>query len=118
MVSRSAKKLITDAAGITKRDDKPIYTADFDGLIDLVEHEGEVCFLTTDLEIKPEAVIDDKVFLPPPKESLQYLIPSAGDVLSEIAKHAESDCQEDLAIYNDLFDYHINISELPDRDYY
>lgn len=101
-----------------RSDERPTYTADFENLVDLVLRDGKVCFLTANLDVKQDVLIDGKKLTPPPKENLPYLIPSADKVLQEIQKHSNENCRECPILYGDLLAYHKGISELPDPDYY
>jgi len=98
------------------------YTAVFDGLVDLVEYEGQPAFLVKDddgLAIKKELVLEGKPFRPPPKEQIPWLLPRGDEVLdlaglSVILLPEE----QDGALYDDLIRYHKSVSELPDDAYY
>jgi hypothetical protein len=106
------------------------YTADFDGLCDLVMEAGKVKFLTMGKEILEKKVIDDKVFNPPNASDLDYLVPTVESVLSEAAKHTDLTdytdhqqpspigCDECLHLFDSLRAYHICISDLPNSLYF
>jgi hypothetical protein len=92
-----------------------VFTAQFEGLVDLVEHEGKVAFLVKEGEqllILPEAERDGTRYLPPPKEQRRWLLPRGEEVL----RYARTDT--DAALYDDLLAYHRSISELPGEGYY
>jgi len=106
-------------AAISDSDIEPVYTALFDGLVDLVEHNGEPAFLVKEdgkLLILRELQRDDTLYVPPPKEQIPWLLPRAEEVLRlyepQLAK------EEDEALYYDLVAYHVDISELPGKTYY
>jgi DNA primase catalytic core len=104
-------------------DAKPVYTALFDGLVDLVEHNGSTAFLIKDgdeLSMLTQKERDDGViYIPPPKEQIPWLLPRGEEVLQyyelqEVLPQKEGDG----AIYDDLLSYHKAISELPGEEYY
>ena len=105
--------------------EKPIYTASFDDLVDLVENDGEVKFLTFDGELYGSRIIDEKTYLPP--EKVDWALPKADIVLEEYKKHTDvsddSDgvqgcryCQKEL--YPIILDYFKLFSEPPTEHHY
>ena len=105
-----------------KEERKKVYTALFDGLIDLVEYEDRPAFLikeNDELKILFEVARDDVLYLPPPKEDIPWLLPR-GEAVIEQYKLLELLPKEDRdrILYDDLFSYHRNISELPKGEYY
>ncbi|MEJ5377081.1 MAG: CHC2 zinc finger domain-containing protein [bacterium] len=101
---------------------EPLYTALFDGLIDLVEHNGNPAFLIKDgdkLSILPKVEREGVLYIPPPKEQIPWLLPRGEEVLKlydlqEVLPQRE----RDGALYDDLLTYHKAISELPGEEYY
>jgi DNA primase len=91
------------------------YAAQFDGLVDLVEHEGEPAFLIM-MDKEPQVITaaerEGKMLVPPPKETIPWLLPRAEEVL----RHYEAD--SDAKLYDALVAYHRDISELPDEAWY
>ncbi len=95
----------------------------FDGLIDLVEHNGEVAFLVKDGD---KFVVDtsytnheSRIFVPPPHTSIPFLLPR----IQEVEKYYQQDIKRsnskaDAKLFDDLVAYHKNISELPSDEYY
>jgi len=90
--------------------------ASFEGLVDLVYHDGKVAFLVKEgdkLVIMPEVKRAGAVHLPPPKEQIPWLLPRGPEVLKLYeAQGSEAD------LYNDLLAYHRGISELPGEGFY
>ncbi len=92
-----------------------VYSAQFDGLVDVVEYEGEPAFLVltgNGLQIMTRAERDGQILLPPPKGQIQWLLPPADEALRHYA--ADSDGQ----LWNDLVAYHRGVSELPSDAHY
>ena len=92
-------------------------TASLPGLVDVCEDEsGEPVFLMLNgggkLEVLSSIPNGCGVYVPPPKKSLQWLLPRA----SEVQKHFRGD--SDQALFDDLIEYHQAISEMPSRDHY
>ena len=103
--------------------DKPVYTAYFKNLVDLVESEGKQAFLikedgTSKVLFKIE--LDGKVYFPPPKDQIPWLLPRADKVVEYYSaiKELGSSIDADRILFEDLVSYHKSISELPSEDYY
>lgn len=99
-----------------------VYTALFEGLVDLVEHNGSPGFLVKDggkLSILPQVERDGVLYIPPPKEQIPWLLPRGEEVLKlyELQEFL-SQRDRDGALYDDLLSYHKAISELPGEEYY
>jgi len=99
-----------------------VYTADFEGLVDLVEYENKPAFLVkkeNKLEIIPQFEKEGKLYLPPPKEQIPWLLPRGEEVVKfyELGKVLPSE-EGDAALYDDLLNYHKGISELPNEGHY
>ncbi len=96
--------------------EKTQYKAVFENLVDIVEHESKMVYLVkegSNLSIKTSVVINEVKYYPPPRENLPFSrIPRADEVI----KYYESD--EDSILYEDLINYHKNISELPSTVHY
>jgi hypothetical protein len=92
------------------------YTAVFPGLVDIVEHEGRVAFLVMSedkLEVKKIVTVDDVKYYPPPREQIPFKsLPRAVEVFRYYGTDSDS------KLYDDLFEYHKGISELPGDEYY
>jgi DNA primase catalytic core len=106
----------------SKSGPKEIHTAVFEGLVDIVEEDGQPAFLIRDdtgLSVKQEVELDGLVCTPPPKEQIPWLLPRAEEVLKLCELQAMLPQQDsDGAIYDDLLTYHKEISELPGDEYY
>jgi hypothetical protein len=114
------------------KEDRIYYKADLDGVCDLVMDGKDVKYLMEDGEIIDEIRSEDKVFSPPFKEDLDYLLPKVGDVIEEASKHHLDTVTTDTAdvlqpsplgcayckqLYKELYLYHNKISELPSELY-
>jgi DNA primase catalytic core len=101
---------------------KPVYTALFEGLIDIVEKDGKPAFLIkedTNLSVESSVKKDGMLYFPPPKEQIPWLIPRGEEILKlyEIqSKKSDEECDKEL--YDELLAYHKSISELPEDGYY
>ncbi|MFC1715625.1 DNA primase [Candidatus Poribacteria bacterium] len=99
-----------------------IYTALFDCLVDLVEHEGNPAFLIKEegkVSVLPSMEIEGILHVPPPKDQIPWLLPRGEEVLKlyelqEVLTQREID----EALYDDLLSYHRSISQLPGEEYY
>ena len=94
--------------------------ANLEGLVDLVVQDGKPAFLIKEgnnLSVKFEVEIDGKIFVPPAKEKIPFMLPNAENVINfyEISKQVPD---YDLNLFKDLFDYLKNVSELPSEAYY
>ncbi len=90
------------------------YTALFDGLVDLVEDEGQVAFLVKDSEglcVRKSVEREGVPLRPPPKEQIPWLLPRA----SEVLQYYQEDT--DARLYDDLVSYHRSVSELPNEEW-
>ncbi len=101
---------------------EPVYTALFDGLVDLVEHNASPAFLVKEgdsLSILPQIEREGVLYIPPPKEQIPWLLPRAEEVLKLYElQEALPQRERDGALYDDLLAYHKQISELPSEEYY
>jgi len=100
----------------TENGQQEVYTALFDSLIDLVEHEGSPAFLVKQdgiLGITAQVELEGVTHLPPPKEQIPWLL-ARGEEVIKAYKRAESPG----ALYDDLLDYFRGVSELPGETYY
>jgi len=96
-------------------DDEPNYIAVFNGLVDIVDRDGELAFLVIEdgrISITDHVVINDVRYVPPPSDQLPWLVPRA----SEVTRHFESD--NPVKLFDDLVNYHRSISQLPDDKWY
>jgi putative DNA primase/helicase len=93
-----------------------IHTACFEGLVDLVEEDGESAFLIKEndgLVIVPKIERDGATLIPPPKKVIPWMLPN-GEAIIDIYQSKETD----EALYDDLLNFHKGISELPAEGYY
>lgn len=101
---------------------EPVYTARFEGLVDLVEHHGSPAFLVKDgstLAILSQVQRDGVRYIPPPREHIPWLLPRGEEVLQLYnLQEGLSQKERDEALYDALWSYHQSISELPGEEYY
>lgn len=103
----------------SKKEEKINYTANFNGLVDIVNDDGQARFLTVEGELLDKIEIDNKIYYPPSK--LGWFLPRASEVLNEVKKHDTLDtsasqqgctyCQS--YIYPYTFDYFKQFSDPP-----
>ena len=103
-------------------DTPPVYAALFDGLVDLVQHDGRTAFLVRDggsVSVLANVERDGVVLLPPPIEQIPWLLPRAEEVLKhhELSQASPSSVSH-AGLYDDLLVYHKSISELPEEEHY
>jgi len=99
-----------------------VYTADFPGLVDIVEDKNLPAFLVKegdDLNVFSQIKKDNWIYLPPSREQIPWLLPSAQNILDFWQlDNALGNKKADSLLYDDLLTYHKNISELPHEAYY
>jgi DNA primase catalytic core len=99
-----------------------VYTAYFDGLIDLVENDGRPAFLIKEenkLYVVPSVKKDGFIYIPPPMEQIPWLLPRGEEVVKIYEDQSKLSPEEnDKALYDELLAYHKSISELPEDSYY
>ncbi|MGO9572565.1 MAG: toprim domain-containing protein [Desulfomonilaceae bacterium] len=124
-IEAQAKKL-AEAASVDKVSPEPLegeYAALFDGLVDLVEDDGQAKFLIVsengELSIMDVAEFGERAYLPPPKDQIPWVLPRGQSVLkmAELEAHLSPQVA-DAALLDDLMTYHKRISELPGEEYY
>jgi len=112
----------TRNAQSSNSDAETTYTALFNGLVDLVGHNGSPAFLVKEgdkLSILPRVERDGVLYIPPPKEQIPWLLPRGEETLKYYELEEElSPRESDGALYNDLIVYFKAISELPSEEYY
>ncbi|MBI3245888.1 MAG: hypothetical protein HYZ50_05215 [Deltaproteobacteria bacterium] len=111
----SLKPLLADTE---KNDGKPLPLARFPELIDLVEEEGEVRFLTrsgnngTGVHVEDEHVIDGQVYVPPERKFIPWILARVDNILE--AYRSDTPAQ----LYADLVAYYQSMAELPTDGHY
>jgi len=98
-----------------EKNQKTIYSARFEGLIEIVLLNGIPHFLVLQdgkAILKTEINKNDEKLIPPPKDKLPWILPRA----LEVKKYFEDDTPEKL--FNDLITYFKSISDLPNDKYY
>jgi len=102
---------------------KPVMTALFDGLIDLVADEaGNPAFLIKrgeELAVMPKYQADGILAVPPRKEQIPWLLPNGANVV-EIYKQslAVPAAEADSRLFDDIVEKFKTVSELPGEEYY
>jgi hypothetical protein len=111
-----AKVLESEKEKTEQKKPKIFYTAVFPALVDIVEDDsGAPSFLIMqkgNLQVIPRIEEEGRVIVPPPAETLRWLLPRAAEVL----KHYTEDTDRQLC--EDLIQYHKGISELPSEAHY
>lgn len=103
-------------------DSETVYTAYFEGLVDLVEYQGEPAFLVKEgdkISLLPQVEREGNLYIPPPKEQIPWLLPRGEEIIKLYELQGMlAQKERDGALYDDLLSYHRNISELPGEEYY
>jgi hypothetical protein len=119
---QTLEKEIKIMSGETTKDEEPEYIARFPNLVDIVEKEGNPVFLIKDQEelvFRDKVMLDGKTFLVPPREKLPWDVLPDGDQVVFVYDAIRHNPKKTLAaIYDELLDYHKNISELPHDSFY
>ena len=107
----------SDAKSNIEKANSNTFIAHFEGLVDLVDYQGEVNYLIKDkdeLIIKSSYEHDGIILYPPEKgdKPPDLVMPRA----EEVVKYYKSD--SDSKLYDDLLTHHKAISELPSDKYY
>jgi len=112
----SRRKELRPALGLNEAQaGEPIYTALFEGLVDLVEHEGQPAFLVVEngeLRILESVERDGRLLVPPPPDQIPWLLPRGQEALHWYQADGDG------PLYDDLVAYHRGISELPSEAHY
>ncbi|MFH1374382.1 MAG: hypothetical protein ABII79_11355 [bacterium] len=101
---------------------RPAYTARFEGLVDVVEHDGKTAFLVKDddrLEIQTSFDIDGTTHHPPPARQIPWKLPNGKKVVEIF--NAESQMrpgEADWATFGEVVSYLKQNSQLPADGHY
>jgi len=102
--------------------ERPNYSAKFDGLVDVVEQDGEPAYLVKQGDafiVCCEYEINGVLNTPPRKEKIPWLLPNGERVLGLISSQDKStDKQSCATLFDDLTDYLFSVSELPHPVHY
>jgi len=98
-------------------------TARFDGLVDIVESDGESAFLIKnddELIISREYEKDGKLYIPPSKSQIEWLLSDANNVLEHYNSYESESSKSSFygSLYDEIRNYLKNASELPREDHY
>jgi hypothetical protein len=97
------------------------YCAKFDGLVDLVEHEGVVSFLIRNeagVTVVDRVEINGEFHHPPPKKQIPWLLPKSDRVMAAFESCRAGATAFVQGLYDDLVRYFRAASDLPDDLYY
>jgi uncharacterized membrane protein len=108
------------------KEEKIYYIADFKGLCDLVNVNGEVKFLTLDGQLLDETVVNDKFYRPPKIERLAFDLPNYSNIEPSVTEFTDvSDGQKhtdvsskDKELFDKILEFHKESAELPDERLY
>ncbi len=109
---------------MAKQKIKLIYTMNIDSLVDVVLKDNESVFLIldengTDLFVPSHVEFNNEKYLPPPISNVPWLMPRYEKILFYYKQYIDGDVAKlNKALFNELIEYHKNISELPSDDYY
>jgi putative DNA primase/helicase len=113
---KNARKQNPTAAEVQAPETTTTVTAYFEGLVDIVEHQGNTAFLVIEdsgLKILSQVKRGDDTFLPPAFKQIPWMMPRGEEVVKRFSE------QESIAdLYDDIKAYHQGISELPGETYY
>ncbi len=101
--------------GKKKENQKTQYTAKLPGLVEIVQtDDGPAFLILKDHKLTVATSLEDAEFnyVPPPAESMKWLLPRADHVLDAYKTDT------DKALFYALVNYHKGISELPTEDHY
>ena len=139
----TTKSLIDEAMGAKQKEAKPIYTAHFEELIEVVSNDSHAKFLLKDGSALDEYDVDGMVVTPPPVARLGFTLPIYNNIISYYKRHttglkktkgvtdvsirsgvsaekvtSKIRCQEDDLLFDRLAHYHRESAELPNDDLY
>jgi len=125
----STRKLIQEALGGVGKERKPLRTAYFEDLVDIVLNSNEPKFLLSNGDLVDERVIDDLLFIPPAKEKLGFSLPKYDEVEQSHTRHSgvtgvsgvsesAGGCLEDKNLFEKIVQFHKDSAELPDDRLY
>jgi hypothetical protein len=101
---------------------KQVTIAIFDELVDLVKCKGNPAFLIKKEEkllIVDEYEKDGVTYITPDLEQIPWMLPDGESILSLHESYRGRACEElDKGLYDELYNHHKEVSELPDDRYY
>lgn len=100
------------------KEEKKNFALDLPGVIEVLDAGDKLVYFTEDHEIVESITIQGKIYFPPPKELCPYLFADTRKVEEYLQLHTSSNCQEDTKLYEELLQYHKDISDLPEEDFY
>lgn len=100
----------------------PKVAALFDGLVDLVDENGDVSFLVKideKLDVGNAYEIEGDLFTPPSKNAIPFLLPRANEVMGYYKNDEKLGRNiADARLFDEMVEYEKRISELPSEGYY
>jgi len=99
------------------------YIAKFDGLVDIVGYDNKPAYLIKEkdkLIVKTSVNIEGKEYYPPPKYQIPWLLPRAEKIQKYYSIYHEGISTKELdeMLYDEIFQYLKDISDLPSEVYY
>lgn len=86
--------------------------------VDVIENKGKIVFLTETGEVKEKIIKDGIVYKPPEIKDLYYLLAQKDEVLELLDQKVIGTNEGDAKLYEELYEYHKKISDLPHKLYY
>ncbi|MFH1353691.1 MAG: hypothetical protein ABIH36_00190 [bacterium] len=99
---------------------KKSYKAVLPGLVDIVEYKNQPHYLLKsgqDLIVRKSHRAGDNIHYPPSIDQLPWKLPRYEEVLKEYSKFLELGVKTNEQLFDDVVEYHRNISDLPDSLY-
>ncbi len=98
------------------------FTAYYDGLVDIVEEDGQPLFLVCEngqLRVEEEVVLKGKTLKPPPIDRTPFPLSSAQQVVQAFEERQDSSPEAtDSRLFEDVRTYLHGLSELPSEEHY
>jgi DNA primase catalytic core len=110
-----------DSSDSESEDTKAKPSAMFDGLVDVVEDDGEPAFLIKEgeeLRIVKTVEINSETYKPPDSKYIPWLLADGDRVVEFYEQEKKVGLDADKVLFDDLVEYHKGISELPGVEYY
>jgi len=104
-----------------RRDESVKYMARFEGLVDLIEHEGRSAFWAKTSEgmlIKPHIDLNGIRYFPPTKGNIPWLLPKDNQVITEYQNCVDNPALFSQRLYDEIVNYIKCVSDLPNELFY
>lgn len=113
---RSVEKTYKETKGA--KSDASDYKLDIPGVVDVLDDGKRLVYLKDDGETADQIKTEARLYQPPPRELLPYLVPSKDKVLEYTKQGIIGTSEGDAALYERLKEYHMGISDLPNEEFY